>query len=915
MLAAAGLVYGTQKVFEARAERAENEQAIEAGVIRDFSLGQTREQFIAKYAPGSTQRNAGAISGRSTAEKAGAIASNIGGYAGALWSGGWSGGQDWISARDGGSQAGMSGSASKIDVLTADGDQVAAWEARKAALDDDSKTFAVAGLSELKNLSYADRQRRFEDSGMLLGGVGNDYFRREDGTISFSKRRINRLITDYKADPGNKDLALLAQGLTTGDITRATPERGNAGNIEDTVSDAYFRAAEQAATDKDVLAVVEDIVASNEEGGTDAAYDTSVAAYQNLLKSGDTGLGTLKAVMLDQIDFQKGLVQRLRDAGASAADIAAAQQEVAASESAMVAITGETQTAADALFTKVLALKGASGLERNLRTLQRSVANQNDLRASGAATPRQLGEGAFNVIAQQQALAVGNATTAAGISRITPDAGLQSDLIAAQLGEGQVNQDALTAYAEARGIDQSQAAQELAAEIQDAGGIEELKAKIARRAELGRYRTGDSARVTALDTIQNVETDFSNLSPDEQAISKLGQNIDLEKLKAMRPSGGADSVLSAQFDLKKATESLALTPKDSEKYTERLIALEQAQMSVDEAYRTREQTLAKAADDLKKAQNYGDTSYGLKVDLQGALRRQSEARTPEESAQAAVDVQLSRNAIVEDAKRQVQERSKYRQALLQGDSVAQAREALAAAQAALASATPDQKYDAMTALLEAQRNLRTSMLDVILSEKDLAIALAEQAGDPVQVALLELQQAQLRLADAKKAGAQGAQLNAAKAEVIRAQSNVTNVTRADRLGDLEYMYEFDKLTATAYIAQLKLELKKIPESNKEARRDIERRIKSLRDEMSADLTFNIPTDINLPTLYEARRGRGETAAGNDGKGSGSYQDNRRIQVVVDGAQDPVAVAQAVVDAIGGSSMVSPTSEVGFEVGF
>jgi len=45
----------------------------------------------------------------------------------------------------------------------------------------------------------------------------------------------------------------------------------------------------------------------------------------------------------------------------------------------------------------------------------------------------------------------------------------------------------------------------------------------------------------------------------------------------------------------------------------------------------------------------------------------------------------------------------------------------------------------------------------------------------------------------------------------------------------------------------------IPETNKKARYEIMRRIKSLREEMSSDSSLNIPAEISLPTLYEVRR--------------------------------------------------------------
>ena len=72
--------------------------------------------------------------------------------------------------------------------------------------------------------------------------------------------------------------------------------------------------------------------------------------------------------------------------------------------------------------------------------------------------------------------------------------------------------------------------------------------------------------------------------------------------------------------------------------------------------------------------------------------------------------------------------------------------------------------------------------------------------------------------------------------------------------DLEYLYEFDKITAEQYIKMLQAELALIPESNKRLRYDIERRIKAVRDEMSGSLSsFNLP-EVDLDgLLYSVRR--------------------------------------------------------------
>lgn len=947
MAATAVVAYGVGKFGEAKARREENEKKRNVMIAEDFAKGQTREDFVKKYKVGS-DASPGEVGGRSTGEKVGALFTNLAGTAGALWSGGFSGGDQY--AKD----LGLSSGWDFGSQMWGDPDAAEAMRERRRLEAERRVAPGSAGLRALKDMPIAERRALVlgRDREALDGGVRdkfNEYFRTQksgsrvakEEKFSLSSERINKLITDARVDPKDEDLATLVQWLSTGDSgltpTGATNSDGSA------PAKAYFD--ERAAMDVNdaVNAQIDKIVEDQEPGGKAAKFDDAIKSYQDLLKAGDVGPKTLQQAMEAQIAYLRENVRGLAEAGGSAEDIAVAQGLVDTAEAGLVQMFSEVDAAGSALYLKMLALQGVPSRTRGLLGVAFQRRDLSKLLASGAATPVQLGAAFDNALAAQEAYigaASSNSRTAAegpSTEYTLTDAERRAG-IATQLGTGQ-NANAMADLAAARGEvvdgklipkDVSQVTQGFAAEITAAGGLEAYKQEQRAKAsqgflfgvdmlDAGGYSDAEQARIRAerevaqqnLAAANDVQIDDLINPLDigvEKKVSNIGANIDLDKARAMRASGGKDSVLAAKFDLDKAREQLAATPEDAENFTERQTAYENALTAYNEAERARATNLRQAAVDLAKAQHYGDTGYAVEADLAAAYATRAEARTEEEIAAGDLGIKNAQNAKVQYNKDQVQKASKYRQTLLQGDSVAQAREALAAAQAALNSATPDEKYDAMSTLVEAQRKLQQSILDVFISQKDLAIAMADAAGDTVQVALLELQKAQENLRSAEEAGLKGDQLNAAKTGVVQAQANLTSVVRQDRLGDLEYMYEFDKITATAYIAQLKLELKKIPESNKEARRDIERRIKALRDEMSADLTFNIPSDVKLPTLYEARRlGSAEAMASG---GSGSYQDNRVIEINVNGAQDPEAVTQAVVDAINEPPRSSSTSTFG-----
>jgi hypothetical protein len=243
-------------------------------------------------------------------------------------------------------------------------------------------------------------------------------------------------------------------------------------------------------------------------------------------------------------------------------------------------------------------------------------------------------------------------------------------------------------------------------------------------------------------------------------------------------------------------------------------------------------------------------------------------------------------------------------AQLARDPVAQARQNLANANAAVGRAdTEAARLQALAGQVSAQHALEDAMQAMWEAQIDVANAMSESVGDVVAVANRNAAVAQERLRIAQSNGTGGAEIYALQAAAIRAQTEAVETARGDRVGDLEYLYEFDKITAEQFIKSLQAELLLIPEANKNARREIERRIKALRDEMSSNMSMNIPSEITLPTLYEARRLNSNRGSG--GPAWGTYSqlqsiDNRIVTINVFESGDTRRTTRAVSEAMDAS---------------
>lgn len=173
--------------------------------------------------------------------------------------------------------------------------------------------------------------------------------------------------------------------------------------------------------------------------------------------------------------------------------------------------------------------------------------------------------------------------------------------------------------------------------------------------------------------------------------------------------------------------------------------------------------------------------------------------------------------------------------------------------------------------VRSNRAVADAIRDVRNAEIELLIAYSDAAGTTVESARLQAVQAAEELAhiQATRPGDEAGILRA-RAEAVSANAAVRDADLAQRKEDIQFAMDMEQVTTGQAIAQFEA-LLQIPNLTQEQTRDILRTIKQLRDQLSQDLQFNLPTDLRLPTLYEARRLN---------QGAGGYQDNRQVQVTM-----------------------------------
>lgn len=219
---------------------------------------------------------------------------------------------------------------------------------------------------------------------------------------------------------------------------------------------------------------------------------------------------------------------------------------------------------------------------------------------------------------------------------------------------------------------------------------------------------------------------------------------------------------------------------------------------------------------------------------------------------------------------------------------------IAQAQAAFELANARGKVDEnekLAAKIRADQSLEDTMSQLYESRANLAIALAEAAGDPVKAAELAAKEAQRKLDEAIAQGAGEGTLNQLKGSLATANENYGKTGRSNEQSIIDFQLQMGEITTSTAIESLRLILSRTRVGTEEYRQ-LALKIRQLEQQAGQDLQFNLPTQLGLPTLYEARRVTQSTAAGI------GYQDNRSVSLVVqvNGAQDAMAITNQVMTA-------------------
>jgi hypothetical protein len=204
--------------------------------------------------------------------------------------------------------------------------------------------------------------------------------------------------------------------------------------------------------------------------------------------------------------------------------------------------------------------------------------------------------------------------------------------------------------------------------------------------------------------------------------------------------------------------------------------------------------------------------------------------------------------------------------------------------------------------IENDRAFVELVRDIAQSRTDLAVAIAESAGDAVEATQLLLTDATdelnwLLLTRPEDEIA----INEARANQAQAARNAADAQLQAQQSDIDFALEMGQVTTRQAIEMYRA-LLSIPTNTEEQNREIQLTIQQLTDQLGQDFQFNLPTSLGIPTLYEARR-----AGGTADLGVG-YQDNRQIvnNIQINGSNlNEDQLTNAVLNAVGDPKRNAP----------
>lgn len=617
--------------------------------------------------------------------------------------------------------------------------------------------------------------------------------------------------------------------------------------------DRFFKDMEaRTAAQNAALAQIDDLL----NDPANQALVATLAQAQSLYESGTISLGGLSSKIQEQIANLQTQID-IKKAGGLPYVAELVQQEEFRKKLRDLA-DSETQQSADILER----LAGISGRDNPHAKVQRGLVLLRNLKDPGKRL-----EAAFSILeAQQQAqqdwvdsAANENEKLARSQQRFTLNLEAMRVIVASELRLGP-EAERVQRLADEIGIAYDTMAELIAAKIVgDREAYDKIMSETPIDIDIGEGFVGNNA---------NQQYEYLKKQKEKEADKKTDQAAKDSSVQAPT-TGGVD-------------------PDDAKQKAD-----EERQRIIDEN---------NARDELARAYARGDAIRIARINIAAAHRHIREADNTADRIRAQAELVNAENELSEAVSKIADAQDDLGKALA-GDnarkiaaiSIAQARRHVREAR------NQEERLRARVELVNALREQRDAISAVFDAHQELLIAVAEAAGKTVRVAELQLAQSRRLLQRAIKQGAGKEVTDPLRAEIVRDVANLRSAKLENRIGDIDFALEFEKITAAQAIQQFEA-LLRIPNLTKEQTRELMRKIKSLRDELGRDNQFNLP-DFNFDSLvYESRRLSQTTASGS------TYQDNRNINVAVypktdaDPGQIAAATATAVDQATGDPSL-------------
>lgn len=194
--------------------------------------------------------------------------------------------------------------------------------------------------------------------------------------------------------------------------------------------------------------------------------------------------------------------------------------------------------------------------------------------------------------------------------------------------------------------------------------------------------------------------------------------------------------------------------------------------------------------------------------------------------------------------------------------------------------TKAERINAQADKIRAQQGQANALREIQEANDNLAQAMLEFVGDSVAASDYAVVAARRNLDDIlakyRSGKADGGDVAGARAELTNALGRQRDSILNDKKDQYSFLYDMEKISKSQYVAYLE-QLRQMPDLTQDQLRDIERQIKGLKDDLGADLQFNLPSILSMPGFYEPRRL--DQTAQTPGYSIG-YQDNRDVQITL-----------------------------------